>query len=151
MAVQVHDVAQYVLRGLGRPITAMKLQKLAYYSQAWHLVWEEEPLFEERIEAWANGPVVPALYAAHRGQFEVSSLELGDANKLNDRQRSTVDAVLKAYGSRPASWLSELTHMEDPWRDAREGLAPGERGATEITKAAMSEYYDGLGSDASEL
>ncbi len=48
------DVAEYILREMG-PVTAMKLQKLVYYSQAWSLVWDEEPIFEEEIQAWANG------------------------------------------------------------------------------------------------
>ncbi len=58
---QVADVAAYILEKCG-PMTAMKLQKLVYYSQAWHLVWTEKPLFDNRIEAWANGPVVWELY-----------------------------------------------------------------------------------------
>ena len=40
----VHDVAAFILERLGS-MTAMKLQKLCYYSHAWHLVWEERPLF----------------------------------------------------------------------------------------------------------
>ncbi len=55
----VQDVARYILEKRGR-MSAMKLQKLVYYSQGWHLVFDGEPLFAERIEAWANGPVVPA-------------------------------------------------------------------------------------------
>src|SRR5258708_570857 len=60
----VHDVAAYILGKCG-PMTAMKLQKLVYYSQAWGLVWDERPLFAEQIEAWANGPVVRDLYDKH--------------------------------------------------------------------------------------
>ena len=66
----VHDVAAYVLREAGA-MSTVKLHKLVYYSQAWHLVWDEEPLFVEPIEAWANGPVVRALYDHHRGRFGV--------------------------------------------------------------------------------
>jgi len=57
----VEDVAIYIMEQCG-PMTAMKLQKLVYYSQAWHLVWDEEPLFSDPIEAWANGPIVRSLY-----------------------------------------------------------------------------------------
>ena len=46
----VFDVAACILKQKG-PMTAMKLQKLLYYSQAWSLVWDEKPLFPERIEA----------------------------------------------------------------------------------------------------
>lgn len=56
-----NDVAQYVLEQSGK-MTTIKLQKLVYYCQAWSLVWTESPLFDDRIEAWANGPVVPSLY-----------------------------------------------------------------------------------------
>jgi len=54
----VIDVSRYILERMGE-MTAMKLQKLCYYAQAWSLVWDERPLFDERIEAWANGPVCP--------------------------------------------------------------------------------------------
>src|SRR5207244_218694 len=67
----VFDVAKYILKQVQRT-SAMKLQKLMYYSQAWSLVWDEAPLFPEKICAWANGPVVPELYAKHRGEFQVS-------------------------------------------------------------------------------
>lgn len=70
--VSVFDVAVSILEEHG-PMTAMKLQKLVYYCQAWHLVWEGEPMFREEIQAWASGPVVPELYAAHKGLFKVSS------------------------------------------------------------------------------
>ncbi|HEX4964204.1 MAG TPA: type II toxin-antitoxin system antitoxin SocA domain-containing protein [Thermoanaerobaculia bacterium] len=138
-----HDVASYILQELGE-ITAMKLQKLLYYSQAWSLVWDEAPLFRERIEAWANGPVVPALYQRHRGQFKVRSWSQGNPQALTGEQRETVDAVLKYYGDKPSQWLSDLTHAEAPWRDARRGLGPGERGNHVITHAAMAEYYSSL-------
>ncbi len=138
-----HDVAAYILQRRGA-MTAMKLQKLVYYCQAWSLVWDEKPLFPERIEAWANGPVVRELYDKHRGQFRLTEWPWGDADNLNKRQRSTVNAVMEFYGKRPAVWLSNLTHQEDPWRDARKGLAAGELGCKEITHAAMAEYYESL-------
>ncbi len=139
----VLDVASYILAKKG-PMTAMKLEKLVYYAQAWSLVWDEKPLFKNRIEAWANGPVAPTLYNAHRGQFEVRRVLHGDARRLDRTQRETVDAVLEYYGDKSSQWLSDLTHSEAPWIEARNGLAPGERGRVEITRAAMAEYYEGL-------
>ena len=138
----VADVAAYVLEEHG-PLTAMKLHKLLYYAQAWHLVWDEEPLFEERIEAWANGPVVPAIYRQHRGQFRIDSWD-GDAGNLVPNEAESVDVVLEDYGHMSAHDLSVLSHREAPWRDARGDLRQGERSTEEITTAAMHEYYDGL-------
>lgn len=142
--VTVFDVAASILEKKGA-MSAMKLQKLCYYSQAWALVWDDQPLFQQKIRAWANGPVVPELYAVHRGKFHLLPGEVGgDSKKLAQAERETVDAVLDFYGDKTAFWLSELAHAEAPWREAREGLAPGERGNAEITPAAMAEYYGGL-------
>ncbi|MBF0463265.1 MAG: SocA family protein [Magnetococcales bacterium] len=141
----VFDVAAYILEKVGS-VTAMKLQKLVYYSQAWSLVWDDSPLFDEPIQAWANGPVVPALFAAHQGQFKVSreSLPVGNPDNLTASEQETVDAVIKYYGEKSSQYLSDLTHMEDPWRKARAGMLDGERGNQVITHAALDEYYGSL-------
>lgn len=139
----VHDVAAYILARRGR-MTAMKLQKLVYYSQAWSVVWDERALFPERIEAWANGPVVRDLYDVHRGSFEVSEWPRGDAGRLSAGERATIDTVLDFYGDRTAQWLSDLTHREQPWLQARRGLPDGERGNREITLSSLEEYYSSL-------
>lgn len=139
----VNDVAAYILEKQGE-MAATKLQKLTYYSHAWHLVWEESPLFSEPIEAWANGPVSPALYREHRLQFIVSKIDAGDSSALTAKERSTVDAVLKFYGKFSAHQLSELTHSETPWVDARGDLPAGARSQRRIADSAMHEYYDSL-------
>lgn len=136
----VHDVAAYILQKAGE-MTTMKLQKLVYYSQAWSLVWDEAPLFEEPIEAWAYGPVVPALYSMHKGRFSVSEWPEGDPKKLTHEQMETIDAIIEFYGSKSPQWLSDLTHMEDPWKMARAGLAPGDRGNRVISHSSMAAYY----------
>lgn len=145
MPVKAIDVAAYILEKQGK-LPAIKLQKLVYYSQAWSLVWDDKSLFRDRIEAWANGPVIRNLWNAHRGEFEVSSIPEGDPEKLNEIQRETVDAVLDFYGDKTSFWLSSLTHMEAPWRDARieAGLTSGQRGNARITNGSMAEYYSSL-------
>ncbi|MCV6586723.1 MAG: DUF4065 domain-containing protein [Marinibacterium sp.] len=142
--MSVFDVAAYILRSRGE-MTAMKLQKLVYYSQCWSLVWEERPLFEEQIQAWANGPVCPELYKKHRGLFRVGpDVFPGRPDELDDDARDTIDSVLRFYGEKDAQWLSDLTHAEDPWKEARKGLGPAERSDSPISHAAMAEYYGSL-------
>jgi len=144
--MSVRDVAEYVLRKCG-PMTAMKLQKLVYYAQAWSLVWDERPLFNERIEAWANGPVCRALYSAHHKQFMVEPGQiLSGAPNLDADAVRTIDSVLEFYGNKSAQWLSDLTHLEDPWNGARRraGVSDGAPCEEEITLADMHEYYSGL-------
>ena len=139
------DVAAYILKKKGM-MTTWKLQKLVYYCQAWSLVWDDRPLFSEDVEAWANGPVVRELYGEHKAEFEVDRLPVGNPSKLDDDGKETVDAVLDFYGDKSGAWLRELTHMECPWKDARDRarLGPGERGNEVIRKQDMAEYYEGL-------
>lgn len=144
----VFDVAAYVLKRMADvepgAITAWKLQKLVYYSQAWSLVWDDVALFEEPIEAWANGPVCPALYARHRGEFKVSKLPVGDESALTEDEVETIEKVIEHYGKHTSQYLSQLTHAEAPWIGAREGVPPGDRGNRVIPHDAMAEYYGGL-------
>jgi uncharacterized phage-associated protein len=139
----VYDVAEYILQKCG-PMPAMKLQKLVYYCQAWSLVWDEAELFSEEIQAWANGPVVRALYDEHRGLFTVKKIKKGDPASLTETQRETIDSVLDFYGDKSSQWLSDLTHQEAPWRDARNGVPIGEPSNAVITHAALAEYYGSL-------
>ncbi len=142
-SVSVCDAANYLLSSLG-PVTSMKLQKLMYYCQAWSLVWDEAPLFNEEIQAWANGPVIPALFDKHRGQFRVQSISGGDVNKLSETQRETIDAVIEYYGQKSSQYLVDLTHRESPWLEARAGLPDNIRGRSEITLDEMANYYSSL-------
>ena len=84
----VNDVAAHILRKQGG-MGAMKLQKLCYYAYGYHLAWEGRRLFPEPFEAWANGPVCPALYALHRGQFSVGARGIrGKSSELDGGERS---------------------------------------------------------------
>jgi uncharacterized phage-associated protein len=139
----VHDVAAYILQKRGS-MTAMKMQKLVYYCQAWSLVWDEKPLFSEKIQAWANGPVVRELYHLHRGEFVIHKWPWGNPNNLDKDERETIDAVLQFYGDKPALWLSNLTHQEAPWQNARKGLTSSEPGEQEISLSDMAEYYESI-------
>jgi uncharacterized phage-associated protein len=139
----VFDVADCLLKKHG-PMTAMKLQKLVYYCQAWSLVWDERPMFDNKIEAWANGPVAPALFDAHKGEYSVDKEIRGDCRNLDSDAIDTIDAVLAAYGDKTSQWLSDLTHRESPWRDARKGVPDGTRSSVEITHGAMADYYGNL-------
>lgn len=141
----IFDVAHYITKCIGE-VSAMKLQKLMYYSQAWNLVWDEQPLFADDFEAWANGPVLPSLYQRHRGLFKVDSALFYDGNgeNLTMEQRANLDKVLAFYGEKTAQWLSSLTHQENPWLQARGELPVGSPSNAVISKAAMHEYYSSL-------
>lgn len=141
------DVAKYILERQGT-MSTMKLQKLCYYSQAWCLAWEEQPLFNEDFQAWANGPVCPELFKLHRHKFSISSEELPQliGDNLNNSEKEIVNQILEFYGDKEAYWLSELTHKERPWKDARQkaNAKAGDSCNEVITKESMLEYYSGI-------
>ncbi len=134
------DVAAAVLARMGR-LDGWKLQKLVYYCQAWHLVWHAEPLYHEGIEGWRDGPVCPALWEAHRNQFDVTRIEGGVGPRLNAQQQVTVDAVVGRYGQLSGRELRALTHSELPWIESRRGHCEGDRGNAPITPAAILAYH----------
>lgn len=144
----IFDTAKYILKKLGS-LSAMKLQKLCYYSQAWTLAWDEKPLFDEDFQAWANGPVSPALFAFHKGMFIVSYANMpsfSDEENLTPSEKENIDKVISFYGNKAAHWLSELTHQERPWKEARAraNASPGDFCNEVITKFSMQDYYSGL-------
>jgi uncharacterized phage-associated protein len=112
-----------------------------YYVQAWHLAVFGKPLFAERFEAWVHGPVIPDLYRQYK--------EFGWRNIDTEVQKpdfspdltSFIEEVLDEYGPLDARRLEYLTHREDPWRDARSGLAPEEPCTCPIDEKQMAEYY----------
>jgi len=141
----VLDVARYILDEKGE-MEAMKLQKLCYYAQAWHLAWVGTPLFAEDFQAWRDGPVSRLLYATHHGQRSVVAAQInGSGQQLTEVQRCVVDEVLRVHGQKSGNDLSALTHREGPWCEARAGLAPDAPGDTVIQKDTMATYFRNLG------
>ena len=135
--VNIFDVSKYILEKKSE-LPAMKLHKLLYYSQAWHITWEENVLFHEDIEAWENGPIIPILYPEHKDIFKLTPelLLKGDSSKLNKLEKENIDKVLLHYGDKTSQWLSDLTHMEDPWIKTKIKET--------ILLADIHEYYSGL-------
>lgn len=134
--VSAHDVASELLARLPR-LGEVKLHKLLYYCQGWHLGWTASPLFSEKIEAWANGPVVADLWRARKYGEEAPAPRHLDAAMLG-----TVGYVVSRYGSFSGMDLIRLTHGEDPWRDATEHSGPDERCDEPIEQKALQLFFE---------
>jgi uncharacterized phage-associated protein len=136
----VDDVAAALLTMLGR-MTTKKLQKLVYYSQAWHLARHGVRLFPDEIQAWREGPVVRKLYDRHRTRYEIRAWPDGAPARLRDDQSATVRWVAATYGGFSAESLSRMTHAESPWRVARGLLQEDEPSQTPISDDIMRSFY----------
>lgn len=137
------DVAAYILEKQMDNLTTIKLQKLVYYSQAWYLVWQDSPLFVDKIEAWPNGAVIRNLYEAHSGKYFLTAGDInGDSGKLSDSQKKIIDLVCERYGNLNGAQFAELTHNERPWRDARKRLSINDYAYKEIPVESIKSYYE---------
>lgn len=145
----VHDVATFITEKLGQ-VDALRLQKLVYYCQGWHLAWEDALLFPEHIQAWANGPVVYELFKCHRGRYTITASNMdcgGNSDNLLPNERETINAVLKSYGELSGRQLSIMTHNEDPWKQARADRLAGEPSTNQITIGSIASFFQSLDAD----
>ncbi|MBF8793476.1 SocA family protein [Pseudomonas monteilii] len=135
------DVAEYflLLEGEGGEISNLKLQKLVYYAQGFSLALLDEPLFDEPIEAWMHGPVVPSLYRRFRdfGSNPIPPSNTFNPSVLTKAQRGLIEEVFDVYGQYSAWKLRQLTHEEDPWK---ENYEEGEY-SREIPQREMKQYF----------
>ena len=139
------DIARHLIRLAaeepgGEPMTAMRLHKLLYYCQGWHLAWYGRPLFPERIEAWKHGPVVPDVWDQSRGHGRNPLPDPGGPDALPPDAQKSVDQVWRHFRQLSASGLREQTHREAPWRDHYRPDADGRSGET-IPTAELEAYF----------
>ncbi|WP_254566210.1 Panacea domain-containing protein [Oscillatoria sp. HE19RPO] len=125
----------------GSFLSNLKLQKLVYYAQAWHLALEESPLFEEDFEAWIHGPVLPTLYQKYESFSWKPIIENVAKPTLNPQLEKFLKEIADVYFWCDAYELELMTHQEDPWKIAR-GNLPLDAPSTDIIKKEwMKEYY----------
>ena len=129
--------------GMEAEMTNMKVQKLLYYSQSLHLAMYNEPLFAEEIQAWRYGPVCPPAYRFY-SEFEANQLPIPSQElllQIPDDQKKLLEEVWENFGGYHAYLLSDMTHLEFPWKKARKGLLPH----ASSTKAILLEDLKALG------
>ena len=147
MTVIANKIADYLLcesRYRGEVLTHLKLQKLMYYAQAWSVTSLGSPLFDEEFQAWVHGPVLPSQYARFRSYgWKPIDIEVLRPD-LETGIRSHLDEIVDVFGVESAVALERMTHQEQPWLRARQGIAPHEACNHVIKKEWMREYYSAL-------
>lgn len=133
-------IADYLLaKGAKRKeendISNLKLQKLLYYAQGFSLALLGEPCFEDDIQRWTHGPVVPAVYAKYKScGANILPSPIGfQVGVIDARTRGVLDEVLEVYGQFSPWRLREMTHEEAPW------LSVGSRQS--IPHAIMKSFF----------
>lgn len=118
-------------RNKGKALTPLQLMKLAYIAHGFHLQQTKEPLFNEDVEAWQYGPVIPSIYHAAKifGREPISATSLPAPLLASQRAPKPfavqlIEGVVEAYGHLSGPALSNLTHRPgSPWyRTWRPGI-----------------------------
>lgn len=140
------NVARYFL-SKDETLTDKQVQKLVYYAYCWYIVKNntskdeiKEKIFDEIPEAWIHGPVFPDLYKVmthNRKNF----LENKDYENMPQELKEFLDTIFETYGKYSGNELENLTHNEDPWKMARNGIAPSEPSNNKIDDKIIYEYY----------
>lgn len=150
--MNIDDACDYIIvkvKEAGEGLSLLKLHKLLYYCQAWHLAFSNGvPLFQGRFQAWVHGPVNRHIYDRFKETkslySEVKQYDVRndfDLGKLPSSVRTHIDNVLEVYAKFSGTQLEEMTHREDPWQKAREGYRPSQRCEVEIDEDLMRRFY----------
>jgi uncharacterized phage-associated protein len=109
---------------------------MLYFSQAAYLGIKKKPLFEEEIEMWRLGPVIPEIYFHFR---ENGNKPIGfeKKSKIKGNLKSFLNAIWDLYGKFSAFQLVEITHSHEPWK--KYFLASGKDSV--VPKKYLMEYY----------
>lgn len=107
-------------------LTPMKLQKLLFYTQSWHLKLRGgQPLFDDLFARWKFGPVIPQVYhllkkyGSSDVNDKISIIIDGDDGfkRITPTIQSDdldaialIDKIIEVYGKYSGTELSNLTH-----------------------------------------
>lgn len=119
--------------------TPMQLNKLVFLCHGWMLGNTGKPLFDDPIEAWPYGPVVPTVYHEYR-VFQGDAIELDNpssqSDDLGDYEVKLIEGVASKYRGYSAWQLSALTHRKGtPWQIERS------HGRTTIPDKLIKKFY----------
>src|SRR5690554_6537663 len=150
--MNIHDLCDYIIVKVnagGEVLDNLKLQKLMYYCQAWYAAFNDgNKLVDSDFQAWVHGPVSREIFDRFKDSKTLySSVEEGDVrkdfdfNSLSERDQLHIDIVIHVYVKFSGAELEQMTHMEDPWLEARKGYTPAQRCEVPISVKTMGDYY----------
>ena len=127
--MDIQRVCDYIIgvEGAGKTLTVLKLQRLLYFAQGWHLAFYGDPFFEGRFQAWAQGPINRKIYDRFAGRPLDSEVTAADVSKhfdvtpVSQQESNHIHSVLEAYARCEDSSFNEIINRDAPWLEARSG------------------------------
>ena len=126
-------------------ITNLKLQKIVFLAQAAYLAVKGKTLFDDEIQAWQYGPVIPSLYNSYKGCGRNPIDSPAASKEVDNETASFLSDVWGIFGKYSAAQLVDYTHGHLPWRQAF-----NKGNGTAITNKSIKDFYKNIFSDAEE-
>lgn len=156
MTYPVNSIADYVIEYAivnDKHVNNLKLQKILYYLQARFLTEGLGPLFDETIQKWKYGPVVPDVYYRfnHLGAKEIKHVPLDfdfmslinensidhiieetneaieDVRIFDDGDKALIDDTINRLINYGPFYLVDETHKHQSWLRDRQRILSGEK------------------------
>lgn len=132
--------------------TALTLQKLLYYVQAFYYMFTDNFIFKEDCEASMEGPLYISVYERYKKfGYEEINKDILDNDKLTleDVERNIVESVIKFYGCYSGKILKQMTRNESPWMITRTNVininnVKNQNSNKKIEKNSIAEYFKGI-------
>lgn len=127
MAYNAIDIAKKIICKTdvehGDTISNLKLQKLLYFAQGFHLAAFGEALFCQDMIAWTYGPVVPEVYDVYKKYHKraINTAGVTDSVVLAPQEAALFDKVYLEYSRYSAVALMQMTHSAGPWLNHKVG------------------------------
>ena len=119
----------------------LKLQKLLYLAQGYSYAFYDKPLFNDEIEGWVHGPVVPNVYKLY-SEYKYNPIDITYENvEIDKNTEELLNYIINKYSKYDSKYLEELTHNQDPWIFSRDGLDPDERSDKTIDKQSIANFF----------
>jgi uncharacterized phage-associated protein len=150
--IDSNHLVNYILMK-GGAMSHLKIQKVLFYIQAYHLAYFDKSIVEDDFQAWVHGPVSRKIYDSAKDlsilhtelkfileKDEQSPIDIIN-NSLTVSQIELVNDVIDELKGLSGLQLENMTHSEEPWLYARRGYESGERCAVIIPNELIKDYY----------
>lgn len=115
---KAEEIAAYVIKTT-EWMSNFKLQSVLYFVQAEFLVVKGRPCFDDPIEAWGFGPVIPTVYrqyAIYSGMMILRAK--APMPHLTKEDRELIDGIVKECEKYGTTELISITTKQAPWQNA---------------------------------
>ena len=149
--IDVLVLSDYIIKHYG-PMSHLKLQKLLFYCDAYHLAYFDTELVSDKFEAWVHGPVCRRVYDSFKDKsvlyadiaysYNDGDVDVdGEFRRLTTDQQDLLTDVLSTLSTWTGLQLEQATHSEAPWKNARRGYGEADKCSIEISKSETETFY----------